>query len=568
MEEMKHVIEQVCIDSMMASVKTIAGWERMAGSEGEQEAFSYLRQSLEAMGYETELMQHDAWISIPIHSEFTVNGEIITSRTHSMGTSTNRGGVTGELIYCGDLNEIKKIKEIEEKREKEDFRGKIIVTNGRAVFSPVEKAGLLGAAGIVFIQDLPIRECIPSAAWGSPTPYNKHLLPTIPVISIGEPDGLKLLEKMRQGTTEATLITELDNRWRKIPLLTGELKAPIHTELFAMFTGHVDSWYYGAIDNGTANAVQLETARITALNREKLRRNFRVVFFSGHSQGRYAGSAWYSDHYWEDIHKNCIVNVNADSLGGRNADDITRSIIMPETKELAAEIIKKQTGVDFTGVRCGRVADQSFWNAGVSSAFASFSKQKKIEKADKTYGFEKGNSDLGWWWHTPEDTLENVDPVRLLRDANIFVEYVQRFLTDEVLPLYFTGTVEEILLELNRWSEKAGDRFPMEDTLKKADRLKEACGQFYNNSLPSEAKNRMILKLGRILVPLNYTSGNRYKNDSAQPRPPLPSLLLIDKLQNVDSLSDEAKELCVELIHKKNFVNDSLNRALELLGIE
>ncbi len=45
--------------------------------------------------------------------------------------------------------------------------------------------------------------------------------------------------------------TIVDTSWRKIPLLIA--KAPVDTDRFCMFyRGHVDSWYYGAIDNGTA----------------------------------------------------------------------------------------------------------------------------------------------------------------------------------------------------------------------------------------------------------------------------------------------------------------------------
>ena len=102
-----------------------------------------------------------------------------------------------------------------------------------------------------------------------------------------------------------------------------------------MFSGHLDSWYYGAIDNGTVNAAQLEIARIAAKNREYLRHNFRIVNFSGHSHGRYAGSAWYADEHWMELHEHCIININADSIGGKNASDITKSMVMPETAGLA-----------------------------------------------------------------------------------------------------------------------------------------------------------------------------------------------------------------------------------------
>jgi hypothetical protein len=67
------------------------------------------------------------------------------------------------------------------------------------------------------------------------------------------------------------------------------------------------------------------------------------------------------------------------------------------------------------------------------------------------------------------------------------------------------------------------------------------------------------------LVPLNFTTGNIYENDPAGSLPPIPSLELISRLAEVEENSDEAMEIKVELRHKRNFVNDSLNKATELI---
>ncbi len=40
--------------------------------------------------------------------------------------------------------------------------------------------------------------------------------------------------------------------------------AEIHgkSDKFVLFSGHVDSWYYGAMDNASANAVMIEVAKL------------------------------------------------------------------------------------------------------------------------------------------------------------------------------------------------------------------------------------------------------------------------------------------------------------------
>lgn len=552
----KTIVQSVSLERMMGDVRTIAGWERAAGSPEEEKAFLYLEQRLKDMGYLTKLLKHDAYISIPLSGRLTAGGERVDARTHAMSVHTGANPVTGALLYVEDMKLIP---------EDAVFADKIILTNGRAVYASVHRAEQAGAAGIICIQESPVRECIPSAAWGSPTPDSRQYLPSIPVLSVCEEDGRALLDRMRDTTLTAEIETHLDTGWKKIPLLTGELCALNENKQFVMFSGHVDSWYYGAIDNGTANAVQLETARLAAEHKAAFKRNLRIVFFSGHSQGRYAGSAWYADNAWEDLHENCVVNINADSLGGQGASDITRSIIMPETKALAAQIIKERTGAEFLGSRCQRSADQSFWPAGISSAFASFSKQERIRMPDGTLKYEKGNAELGWWWHTPHDLPENVDPDNLRRDAGIFAEYTLQFLTRPLLPLNYAATMEEITQELKNWQKKAGTVADLQDAITVSEQLTAECKRFYATDISQDKKNRIILKLGRILVPLNYTTGRLYENDPALSYPPVPSLSVIDKLLSLPPQSGEFKEWMIVFMRKKNYVKDSLIRAREIL---
>lgn len=549
-----RITEEVSVNRMLKTAAMLARWERLSGSKEEYEAFLWLEKQYQEFGFTTRLLRHDAYISLPVDCRFTVGGEEIHAQTHSMVPS---GHGEGELIYLENIKEIRCT----------DCAGKIVMTKGRAAFGPVKAAGEQGAVGILFIQEGVIRECIPSAAWGSPAPDDWKYLPQIPAASILDTDGERLIERFKsRETVKAELVTETDASWRKIPLLTADLRAPLQTEQFVMFTGHVDSWYYGAVDNGTANGAQLEVARLAALHKEELKRNFRVVHYSGHSHGRYAGSAWYADNFWEELHANCAVNINADSLGGKNADDIIHSIIMPETKDLAVEIVRRQTGETFEGVRCGRLGDQSFWSVGVSSAFASFSRQKKKMLPDGTLGFERGNAELGSWWHTPLDLPDCIDRENLLRDGRIFAEYVMTFLTESVLPLNFNRTAADITEKLEGWNEMAGEEFDLSYSIKKAKKLEDICEMFYQVEVPDDTRNRVFIKLARILVPLGFTSGDIYSNEPAMAIDPIPSLSAVRALVNPETAPGMKQSVKVGLRRKVNYVNDSLNRAMELLA--
>ncbi len=553
MRTFSQIRDEVCVENMMETVTAIAQWERLSGSQEELQAFLYLKKRLEDYGYETQLHQLDAYISLPLSCTLTVNGTAVYAQTHSMVPTAQ---AKAPMVFCekGHVEET-------------DCRGKIVLTYGRAEYEPVKAAQDRGAVGMVFIQDAIIRECIPSACWGSPTTSEWDLLPDIPVASVvDDQGGDALAAQLKEGQTLiADLSTVTDSGWRKIPLLMGEVAAPVPTRQFVQLSGHLDSWYYGAVDNGTSNALQLEIARLVQVHRQDLKRNFRIVYFSGHSHGRYAGSARYVDEFWEDLHENCVVNINSDSAGCKGAEDLTRSIIMPETKDLAVQIVKEQTGVDFQGVRCARLGDQSFWNVGISSAFASFSRQKKVLLPNGTMGYPRGMAELGEGWHTPNDTLDKIDPDNLRRDAKIVGEYTLTFLTEPVLPLHFQRSAQDITRHLENWNAMAGEDFDLGPAIARSLKLQEACKAFDEANLSDSVRNDTLVKLGRILVLLNFCRGNPYGTEPATDIDPMPCLTPIRRLADKQTPQQERMALRLEVLRASNFINHSLIRAIRLI---
>ena len=109
--------------------------------------------------------------------------------------------------------------------------------------------------------------CI-SPVWGSPTHETVGNLP-----SHGRRYGRARGRPAHQGAarrrrpSKVTLHAEVDTGWRKTPILVAELPAPAGgaEEPFVLFTGHHDTWYFGVMDNGGANATMMEVARLCAL---------------------------------------------------------------------------------------------------------------------------------------------------------------------------------------------------------------------------------------------------------------------------------------------------------------
>lgn len=543
--------------NLMEHLTKICQWERLSGTAEELEAFQYVEKKLKSIGAATTLLFHDAYISLPGEAKLTIGGRPVNCHTASMAKSTSPDGIEGMLVYapaCYDLTE-------------RLCYGKIVLI-GATEFESIHRAWKCGALGVIGCAGEYFHEKIISNAWGSPTPESRDLIPDVPYVSVLEKDFATIREIVERGSpTNACMKTIVHTGWTKIPLLIADVKAEKKTDQYVMFSGHMDSWYYGATDNGTANAVQMEITRIALKHRHLLERNLKVVFYSGHSHGRYAGSAWHADNYWQDLHDNCIINVNADIIGGSGATDVTRSIIMPEARDAAVQFIKEHTGIDFIGGRCGRNGDQSYYIMGISSAFSSFSKQPRPEKPEnKLSQTRSGAFDFGWWWHTDEDLIDKVDPEFFLRDAKIFTSFIMYFLMSEVVPLNFLETALELRKLIGLWAEKTADRFDLTLSLHLAEELIQRCIAFYTLKPKDLGRfNEVVMGLSRILVPLNYTTGNPYENDSGIPLPPIPSLRKIEDLLGVPCGSSDEKDILVALTHGRNFVNNSFTRAIRLV---
>jgi len=344
--------------------------------------------------------------------------------------------------------------------------------------------------------------------------------------------------------------------WRKTPLLVAELAAAeAPDEPFVLFSGHHDTWHFGVMDNGSANATMLEAARLLAGARAAWRRGLRVCFWSGHSHGRYSGSAWYADEAFDELDRRCVAHVNIDSTGGAGASVMTNSATIDELKGVAAEAIAAVTGQVHAGNRHGRVADQSFWGVGLPSMFGSLSYQPRAPGDPLPR--------LGWWWHTPCDLIEHIDADNLVRDTAIVLRVLHRLLTAPVLPLDYAACADSLLAEL---AGLEGPALDLSDLRAAAETLKRRATAVLAAGAPAPAVNRALMRVSRALVPLNYTYGDRFRHDPALDHPPWPAL---EGLRELAALSPDSPDLPFNAVHARrtrNRIAHALREANEALG--
>lgn len=567
----KSIIEAVSRERLMADTEAIARWVRLSGNEEEKKAFDYAEDELRKMGLETTRYSGSTHISLPVSAELTVGDTEVSAITHSMATSTPEDGLNSPLVYLGSGTA--------EDYASSDVKGKIVLVDGMAMPRKVLAAQEAGAVACICAnQDEHVHEMIVSPVWGSPRPDDREKLPKIPVVSVGNSGREVLLDLTRDDSPVAHLTTRVDTGWTEIPTLVAQIDGTEEPEKFVLFSGHIDSWHYGAMDNGSANATMLEVLRVLLSHRETFSRGLRVAFWSGHSHGRYAGSTWYADNFWEDLNDNCVLHLNVDSVGGRNATVLTEAHAMAETRPVASEVIKTLAGVEFTGTRFGRAGDQSFLGHGIPSLFMSLSEQPPSED-DSAGGFAEliGGSGaksggLGWWWHTTEDTVDKIDPEFLLRDARIYAAIAYKFVAGTVLPLDISASSKELLDHLLDWQRKAGDRFDLSQIVDRTQRLADLCSHYQAQVERSESgegeikdSNEVIQNVDKILVRLNYTQCDPFEHDPALSQPPVPLLALIDELSRAEPNSGMENELLTLLVRRRNRIQHKLSEAIRLL---
>lgn len=565
-ERMKQIGREltaaVSRDNLMEYTSNISRWVRITGTREEEESLSYVEGLLKGFGYETEMLRYCGFISYPLEACVRIEGEkplTMRALAHCFTESTSDGGITAPVSD-----------------DPEQAAGRIVLLDGLPNVNKIMAVKEKGAAAVVCVQDNYLHNMPVNPIWGSPTPETERYLPRIPVVSITRPDGEQLRRLMGEGEIVVNLVSRVEMGWKKeLPILVADLPAP-GSDKFVLLSCHIDSWHYGAMDNGTANATAIECARLLAGRRGELKRGIRVAFWSGHSQGKFCGSSWYADTHYEELEKRCVAHVNIDSTGGKGAVIIDEAPVMPQSRALAAEVIREQTGEEFLGHRIGHFADQSFFGVGLTSVFGTFSEQDPAGAGDSLsfkHGPTRRASGLGWWWHTEYDTIDKIDPGLLERDTRVYAGVLWRLLTDAALPFDFTESVGELGKDAAALGEALGERFDFTALEGRIGRLSRLCDRFQARlraltepeSEQAQRANETAGKLAQCLVRIQFHGGDVYDFELGGSMASIPSLAAGILLAQAEADSEEYHMLETRLTRGCNRVMHYLAEAIALL---
>lgn len=560
------LIDAVDGPRMWRHLEEFAKWRKETGVPEELKSLAYVEERMKEYGFETDLILHDAYVSLPGKASVVMGSDELRCITHSFSCAAPAGGLTAEVVDLGNGSE--------ESFAAHDVEGKLVLVDGIA--NPVlsQRASRAGAVGQVHVSPHEhVHEMCISPVWGSPTHETIDNLPTTVVVTVPLDAGSAIREKLRaEPDLSLTLHAEVDTRWRKTPILVCDMAGPAGgpDEPFVFFTGHHDTWYYGVMDNGGANATMMEVGRVCAEHRDKWRRGLRIVFWSGHSQGRYSGSTWYAEQNWAELEKRALVHVNVDSTGGKGNTIVADTTAAAELRGLAVETLREQAGQDFTNRRMARAGDQSFWGIGVSAIYGNMSEQPASGEANASAAVFGGGDRLGhgtgWWWHTPDDLLDKMDEEILVRDTKIYLHTVWRLMADPVLPLDWAEHGRYLQAELATISDAIGDRFDLSELADGAKRLTALADQLNTRIAAADEDdadnlNDVLIAVSRALVPLDYTECDRFEQDPAINAPPYPSLRPVRLMATVAPGSNAEKFLSVGATRARNRIAFGLRQA-------
>jgi hypothetical protein len=525
---------------------------RDGGSPGEYAAVDYVVQVLENDGISVEVHEFPAFVSDPGNCRLRVEGAEPAEprcKTQALAAPSPSGGVRGELVFVGEGRA--------EDYEGRDVAGKVVLVNDLPLPWGVTNAEQAGAVGAIFMSysEL-IQELTVSPIWGTPTHRNFDQLPSIPSINVNKPDGEALREAASSGRVTVTIETEVDTGWKTLRLPIATVTSSRDPDGYVLVGGHIDGWHYAAVDEGASNAAMIEMARILHRHRDELQRSLKVAWWPAHSNGRYAGSAWFVDHAWLDLQENALAYMNIDGVGQMGAS-VYRSSNTASMDALARGVLADVASVDAEQGRPGRNSDQGFYGVGLP-----------------LLQFNHGRVDPGgryWFWHTEEDTFDKIDFDVLAVDTRLYASALARLLTTPIPPMQLAATTTELMARLDEKQRLFSEHLDLSGALGKARELDDmaraldtkldAIRANESDVGAAEIARAMVLTL-RPMVRITYQEYGPYHQDPALNVPTIPGLDALEELAEHPRDSDQYGFTRTHLVRERNRLEDHLAQAL------
>jgi len=560
-------------------LRVIVQHERPSGSEGENAAIDHIVAVLRGDGIPVDIYTFHAYASDPVSATIEVIGADFEPEAITYSFSAVAERLEGRLVDVGTLDDLPDLEPGTGERlvlrgdaagrasaaggsrgggstqvaaaqtEVPDLSGAIALIEGIPGTASVDQLELMGAAGAIFINsEERLNDLIVTTTWGTPSMRNYHRLPTLPAAHVKKSDGEALRGLMSRGTVRVRLTTEVNTGWKEQRLAVARIPAPDPEAPYVVFGGHIDAWHFGACDEGASNAAMLELARAFYHHRDLLRRGLVVAWWPGHSNARYGGSTWYADNFFDDLRFRAVAYVNVDGIGQRDAKRFSANA-SAALAGLAEAVVRERVGAEIHPRRPGRNSDQSF--NGVGLPLLQFNHNRLAE--DGGY----------WWWHTPDDTVDKVDPEVLKVDADLYADGLAALLAAPVLPLDLAAEVDALGAAIERRQAEVGERFDLGEAGRRQVHLRELVDRI-QGFLTGGGGVQVDIALVDVLRPLHrvmYSPSSPFHPDPGLDSSPLPGFSVSGVLVEEDPASDRYRFAEVTLVRERNRLLEALDQA-------
>jgi hypothetical protein len=254
------------------------------------------------------------------------------------------------------------------------------------------------------------------------------------------------------------------------------------------------------------------------------------------------------DKFFDDLRSKAVAYVNVDGIGQRDAKRFSANA-SAALAGLAATVVKARSGAEIDPRRPGRNSDQSFNGVGVP--LLQFNHNRLAE--DGGY----------WWWHTPDDTIDKVDPEILKIDADIYADGLAALLAEPVLPVDLLAQVDALGAAIESRRAEAGERFDLGEASRRQVHLRGLVEDI-QSFLAGGGGRQVDLALVEILRPLHrvlYSPSSPFHPDPGLDSSPLPGFTALGVLVDEDPASDRYRFAEVSLIREHNRLLEALDRA-------
>lgn len=566
------ILAEISAERLQEHLNVFSTLFRDSGSEDEWKAARYVAEKMAEYGVDSEILEFDSLISWPLEGKLEIldaDGNVkesVKTRTRSFGKQTPEGGFTGELVFVPFAPPAKGEMIFSHRAVAGDYTGldvagKIVITSDGGP-DGIRRAQERGAAGHIHIwpsDEQVVHEMIGTSVWGTPTPESALRLPSIPVLGVNNADGLRIAEQIKQGPVTVRIESNVKTEWMRVPLVTAFIPGSASDD-YLLVGAHIDSWYEGITDNATGDAALIEMARVLGAHRGQLTRGVRFGWWPGHSTGRYSGSTWFADTQFAELRAHSIGYLNIDSPGVRETIEWDCRYNMGEIEHITGAVVRELSGQEPNVRRPLKAGDQSFLGVGLPSLGAY-----RMLPIDHPERKAVGGCGGGYWWHSPEDTLDKADANILAEDVAVYAAITTRMCEPAIIPYDFGPSANDFVAGLSDLQEMAGKHLDLSGAIVQAEAFAAAATKLAA-SVPSNVvvRNNGMKRLSQIVNPALFTIDGPYEFDPALQLPVLPGLVPMKQLAELDPSSDGYQFLLTKLRRQRNRIYDALLQATEL----